>query len=204
LNELRKKIHKLRNEVSIQEKKNISQKLVSTFVHELNGFGVFNKIHIASYRSINNEIMVESLEDALSDFNPIFYYPKVNLQKERKMEMKNASCLCQQGWENGAYGILEPLSSCESISPEKLDFIVVPGIAYTDKRERMGSGKGYYDSYIIHTKNALTVAFAYDFQVVDELQQNTWDQNVDWLITPSKQFKNINLVTKIEYIRNKK
>ena len=47
----------------------------------------------------------------------------------------------------GAFGIEEPQGS-EPISPDEIDVIVVPGVAFTTDGKRCGRGKGYYDKYL--------------------------------------------------------
>ena len=53
--------------------------------------------------------------------------------------------------KEGRYGILEPPRT-EIIKADENTLILVPAVAYSLNRERLGRGKGYYDRYLL-TKN---------------------------------------------------
>ena len=45
----------------------------------------------------------------------------------------------------GMYGILEPKADCALVTPEDIDFAVVPCLSFDRKGRRLGQGGGYYD-----------------------------------------------------------
>lgn len=45
----------------------------------------------------------------------------------------------------GMYGILEPKAECALVTPEDIDFAVVPCLSFDRKGRRLGQGGGYYD-----------------------------------------------------------
>lgn len=47
--------------------------------------------------------------------------------------------------EAGAYGILEPKTSCALVTAEDIDFAVVPCLSFDRTGRRLGQGGGYYD-----------------------------------------------------------
>ena len=79
------------------------------------------------------------------------------------------------------FGILEPNEeiSCEV---SKIDIIIVPGIAFDKKGNRIGYGKGYYDTLLKKAK-CPKIALAYDFQIVPTIKTDKWDVPVDKVIT---------------------
>lgn len=83
----------------------------------------------------------------------------------------------------GAFRIEEPQGD-DITDPALMELIIVPAMAYDRKGNRLGRGKGYYDRLLPRTK-ALRVGVAYDFQLVDELTTDPFDQPVDIVITES-------------------
>lgn len=86
----------------------------------------------------------------------------------------------------GAFGILEPRSTPEHL-PEEADLLVVPGVAFDLAGRRLGYGKGCYDR-VLHTLEGAgrLTAFAYDFQVVDEIAGEPHDVWMDLIITEKR------------------
>ncbi|MFX3623827.1 MAG: 5-formyltetrahydrofolate cyclo-ligase [Ectobacillus sp.] len=68
------------------------------------------------------------------------------------------------------------------VAPSAIDLLIVPGIAFTNKGERLGYGGGYYDRFLSrYTGN--TVALAFSFQVVPKVPMKAYDRCVQKLIT---------------------
>lgn len=70
------------------------------------------------------------------------------------------------------------------VSPEKLDMVLIPGIAFDRQGNRLGFGKGYYDRFLKTAAHACRVGIAYSFQVSsEELPREEWDERVEWIVT---------------------
>ena len=80
-----------------------------------------------------------------------------------------------------SFCILEP-SEGERVSPEEVDFILVPGVAFDRRGYRLGFGKGYYDRLLVNIKG-LKVGVCYSFQVLEEIPTDPWDVPVDMIVT---------------------
>jgi 5-formyltetrahydrofolate cyclo-ligase len=68
-----------------------------------------------------------------------------------------------------------------------LDFVVVPGLAFTVKGHRLGRGKGYYDVFLdkcrkIQSTPPITVALAFSQQVVPYVPSDKDDISVDHVL----------------------
>ncbi|OGW74825.1 MAG: 5-formyltetrahydrofolate cyclo-ligase [Omnitrophica bacterium RBG_13_46_9] len=86
--------------------------------------------------------------------------------------------------EKGTYGISEPRKCQKNIQPDKIDLIVVPGIAFDRKNRRIGRGKGYYDRFLGRlSRNKCSVGLAFDFQIVENLPKDSHDIPVSKVIT---------------------
>lgn len=81
----------------------------------------------------------------------------------------------------GAYGILEP-KVVKPANISELDFILVPGLAFDKKGNRMGFGKGYYDKLLCKT-NADKTALCYEFQMLDDIPSDEYDIPMNTIIT---------------------
>jgi len=71
----------------------------------------------------------------------------------------------------GAYGIQEPPDLPQNrLHADELDLVVVPGVAFDRRNNRLGRGAGYYDRFLsVLPVTTPTVGLAYDLQVVDAL-----------------------------------
>ena len=83
----------------------------------------------------------------------------------------------------GRYGILEPEGSCQRLDRGRLDFVVIPGLAFSQNGARLGRGRGFYDR-LLENCRALLCGVCYDFQLLDELPQDPWDKVMNRLVTP--------------------
>jgi len=63
------------------------------------------------------------------------------------------------------------------------DMILVPGLAFTEKGDRLGYGAGYYDSFLPQHPKAMTVAVCFPFQVVDALPVEAHDRVVQRVVS---------------------
>lgn len=85
----------------------------------------------------------------------------------------------------GVFGILEPDRTQASASEEKTDLIIIPGVAFDRQRNRLGRGKGYYDR-LLASIQAPKVGICYDFQLVNNLPVESFDQEMDLIITETE------------------
>lgn len=78
------------------------------------------------------------------------------------------------------WGIREPLG--EAYTGE-IDCIVLPLLAVDKKGNRLGYGGGYYDKFLSKHKQAVTVAYCYDFQVINSVPIEETDESVQYIAT---------------------
>lgn len=83
----------------------------------------------------------------------------------------------------GHYGILEPAAHCRQNPVEKVDLILVPGVAFSPDGWRLGRGKGYYDR-LLNRISGRRCGVAMEFQVFSELPHEAHDIAMDFLLTP--------------------
>jgi 5-formyltetrahydrofolate cyclo-ligase len=75
------------------------------------------------------------------------------------------------------------------VQPGEIDLFIVPGLAFDPHCNRIGFGKGYYDDLLAGAPDAIKIALAYDFQMVDKIQAEKHDVKMDMVVTPQKVFR---------------
>jgi len=87
----------------------------------------------------------------------------------------------------GTFGVLEPkIEFRRPFSPEEIDLVVVPGVAFDERCYRIGYGAGYYDRFLPRCTKALSVALAYEMQIVTDAFPASWDVPVNCIITEKR------------------
>src|SRR5262249_7235385 len=91
----------------------------------------------------------------------------------------------------GVWGIREPRPGlCAEVAPEAVEFVLVPGVAFTARCERLGYGGGYYDRLIpSFAGSAFLAAAAYSAQIVTALPVTSSDRSVDVVMTESAEYQ---------------
>ena len=99
--------------------------------------------------------------------------------------------------ELGMYRILEPKAELRSVPSkrtpvEKLDLILVPGVAFDRRGGRTGHGKGYYDKLLEHALSATPlVALAFECQLFPEIPMQDHDIYMDKVVTEAAVYEGL-------------
>ena len=97
-------------------------------------------------------------------------------------DVMNFYCYSPRSMSSGAFGVMEPVGG-EPVASYEIDVMVVPGVAFTAKGERMGRGKGFYDKYMsLKDFRAVKIGVCYDVQLVDVLPTEIHDVKMDSVI----------------------
>lgn len=87
-------------------------------------------------------------------------------------------------WRTGKYGIAEPDPEHASlVSPEKLDAVIVPCIAFDAAHRRLGHGGGYYDRFLPLCTRAVKLAAAFEIQRAAAVPIDSFDVAMDAVAT---------------------
>lgn len=91
------------------------------------------------------------------------------------------------GIEPGYRGIPEPRASCDEVALDRVDWVLVPGVAFDAHGARLGYGGGYYDRLLpLVSPDAPRVAGAFEMQVVDAVPTAPHDARVDCVLTETR------------------
>jgi 5-formyltetrahydrofolate cyclo-ligase len=137
---------------------------------------------LALYAAVHNEVdTTEVMREALAS-GKVLLYPAVCGGGLVFRRISDPAELRQ-----GAFGIMEPDTTCEALAPQEIDIIVVPGVAFDVSGKRIGYGKGYYDR-VLHSLEGegKLMGFCYDFQLLDEIVGEPHDVKMDLIITEKR------------------
>ncbi len=106
-----------------------------------------------------------------------FYLPRVEGEK-----LLVCPYNCDIKLEKSGFNILEPCS--EPVSPEIIDFAIIPCLMADKQHFRLGYGGGFYDRFIpsLH-KDCLKIAVVADELLIDRLPVEKFDLPVDYIVT---------------------
>jgi 5-formyltetrahydrofolate cyclo-ligase len=86
----------------------------------------------------------------------------------------------------GLWGIREPVvERCERLAAtSEIEFVLLPGVAFTRDGARLGYGGGYYDKLLADmAQQPVLAAAAFALQIVEQLPQEATDIKVQWIFT---------------------
>lgn len=174
---IRKRITELRNSFDDVKIREDSRRIRET-LFEMSEYRNADIIFI--YMSYGSEVRTaEIIEDAFASGKTVAI-PKV--QSSSKMEFFAVKDL--ENLKPGFHGILEPEGNDDMhIFP---DLMLIPGIAFDEKCNRVGHGKGYYDRYLATIPDTAMIALSYDEQIVPEIPAALSDHRMDKIITPTR------------------
>ena len=85
--------------------------------------------------------------------------------------------------QRGKFNIPEPQTEPYT---GNIDLILIPGVAFDRKCNRLGRGGGYYARFLAHRKYSQLIGVGYDFQLVDQVPAERHDMRLQGVIVPSE------------------
>jgi len=83
------------------------------------------------------------------------------------------------------FGIMEPKPDLPALELKRLDFVLVPGVAFDATGRRLGRGKGYFDRLLAEVRGH-KCGVAFEWQVVQVVPIEPHDIFLNSLLTPSR------------------
>ncbi len=149
---------------------------------------------ISCYAGVNSEVRTLSLISQLLASSKKVAVPAV-VDRER-MEMYQIESLDELEKNNG---FIEPRGEFRRFcGPERIDAVLVPGIAFDEKGHRIGYGKGYYDRFMKRLRKGIPlIGLAFECQIVKKIPVEEHDVRLEKIIT-EKRTINCNVSTRLE------
>ena len=145
---------------------------------------------IGAYFSHNGEVNCDLIIDAAWAAQKSCYLPVlVGQQQMQFREFNQDSQLVKNH-----YQIAEPVNT-NIKSPEDLDLVCVPLVAFDQDCNRLGLGKGFYDRTFAFKQlqsRPLLIGLAYQLQLAENLLTATWDVPLDAVITEDNIYGELN------------
>lgn len=173
--QLRKKVSSLKKEYTQSELYNRSLEVLSV----LEITGIFQQAKtIFIYNNLEDEVQtLDFIQKWITTKD--FYLPAIESDeivfRQYKPSIK---------FKQSSFGIMEPIGE-DFIDYNKVDLIIIPGVAFDRKKNRMGRGKGYYDRFLTKS-NAPKMGICFEFQLFDNIPNDCNDIKMDYIVSENE------------------
>ncbi|MBQ7935984.1 MAG: 5-formyltetrahydrofolate cyclo-ligase [Clostridia bacterium] len=126
------------------------------------------------YASFGSEFPTEGIAEQAKQMGKRVAYPKV--------DGVNLHFYIDSTLTSGYRGIPEPQGG-EEVQPTAVDFLLVPGLAFTKEGYRLGYGGGFYDRYLAGLKERpFCCGIGYSCQLAENLPVESHDRKLDEIV----------------------
>ena len=130
---------------------------------------IITKLHKATKRSYVQRMLNEKIKVICPKVLP-------------KRQLENLELLSYGDFEAGPFNTYHPANN--KVHTGEIDFVIMPGLAFDQVKNRLGYGGGYYDRFLIKHPEAYLAAVFYPFQLVDRVPVEAHDVKMNTLIYP--------------------
>ncbi|CAG9612775.1 putative protein YqgN [Bacillus rhizoplanae] len=185
---LRKEILQRMNALSEEQYTTLSEKIADSLYKQREWIAAQTiGITLSMEREVNTYAIIEKAWEE----GKAIVVPKCN-RETRTMTFRQITNFEQL--ETVYMNLREPDPSItEEVSAEEIDLLLVPGVAFTRKGERVGYGGGYYDRYLVNYKGK-TLSLVFDFQIVSHIPVEPFDKAVEKIITEKEAISILELI----------
>ncbi len=138
---------------------------------------------VCFYVSLPSEVDTTVMIDKALQIGKRVIVPRTNLEnKELSLyEIKNRA----EDLKKGAHGVMEPRAlKTQLVDLKEVECLIVPGVVFDKKNNRVGRGKGYYDRFLKQFGPEVSkLGLAFSFQVVPRVPVEAHDEPVDKVLT---------------------
>jgi 5-formyltetrahydrofolate cyclo-ligase len=149
------------------------EKMSAAIVEKFQGLELFQKAKtVGAYIPLPDEVDITPLFQTLEK---IFYIPAFDEASDgyRLVELSSE-------FKTGKFGIPEPVNPV--FAPEKLDLIIVPGVAFDRTGNRIGRGCGFYDR-LLPQYHAVRIGICFNFQCLENVPSEPYDCRMDVVVS---------------------
>ncbi|MDY6794861.1 MAG: 5-formyltetrahydrofolate cyclo-ligase [Actinomycetota bacterium] len=181
--ELRKKVQEIRDSLDADQIETLSARVADNLWSIQKFSAARTTLFFLSFRSEvdTRPMILRALEDKKVVCIPC--------TRKQSREMTASRILNMDGdLRLGNYDIMEPKPEClRPVSPEKIDVILMPGVAFDFTGGRLGYGGGYYDRFLEKcSPRCLLIALAFELQIVEHVPCADHDAHIHKIVTESR------------------
>lgn len=176
--EIRKKARRERVDLSISDSMAKNMAITNRVIR----YSEFRDAHtVLLYHSINNEVDTSKIFQAAIAMGIQVGFPRIEGEYMRFYQVTKEEDLVY-----GFMGIMEPVPDESKLIDTNDAVVLAPGVAFDEKCNRTGYGRGFYDRYFREHPGVVKVGLAYDLQVYPEIETDEYDVPLDFIITESR------------------
>ena len=139
--------------------------------------------HLVVYAARSDEVDPHAIEVAAGRTGIPTYYPRLEAGSLAFRRARLADLV------PGRFGLQEPLEDAHLLDPAARDVVViVPGLAFDRRGNRLGTGRGYYDRAHPMLRDARRIGLTLEALVVDAVPIDPWDVPMDAIATEREFF----------------
>ncbi|AMX03566.1 5-formyltetrahydrofolate cyclo-ligase [Microbulbifer thermotolerans] len=176
-----------------------ARRSLSPYQQRLHGRAAVNRLirspllqcarHIGIYWPMDGELDIRWLQERFP--HKYFYLPVLPAEPHPHLRFRR--------WHGGPlsfrnrYRIPEPLRG-HSLSPRRLDLVLVPLVAFSPSGARLGMGAGFYDrtfafKHLLRGAGPVLVGAAHQLQCIPDLPTDSWDIPLDAVVTEKRIYR---------------
>lgn len=182
--ELRSAYRQLRKSLKSDDIEQRSKAITAQFQNWLEGRDNLRHFHLFFPIDRFNEVNTFYIKDLLEKQDKVLYTSQVNLMKT---DLETLKLPKEVEFFRDEWGIPIPQESI-LVSPSKIEVVLVPLLAYDKFGNRVGFGKGLYDSFMGKlSPNVVKIGLSF-YEPEEEIQPESHDVRLDYCVTPEKIF----------------
>lgn len=163
--------------------------LSRVITQKVTALATYRRSHaVLAYASFGSELQTDGFLRCVLDQGKTLILPKVNRAKGSLAlyEVEDLS----RDLEAGIWGILEPKASrSQAVELDRVEFALVPGVAFDARGGRLGHGAGFYDKLLgSPVRRPYLIAGAFENQMVEKVPVDQHDVLIDLVITEDRSY----------------
>ncbi|MGI9013739.1 MAG: 5-formyltetrahydrofolate cyclo-ligase [Phycisphaerales bacterium] len=135
------------------------------------------------YMPLPSEVDVAPLAIRCFQHGKVVCVPRVDWDR-REMTPLEIECFeDSERMEVDSHGIRSPRAG-RLVLPGLIDLVIVPGLAFDVRGNRLGRGGGFYDRFLARlNQSTKRIGICFDEQIIDAVPTNNGDERVDMVVT---------------------